>query len=148
MPGCHDQFDGYAHGSKGLGVIASMGAPQGTCRLYRGQKPVDDALAWRSPGREPNSYQLQWDRLIEAIRQDQPLNEVVRGAEASLVTSMGRMAAHTGQVVTYQQMLACEHEFAPGLDQLTADAPPPLTPNPDGTYPVPMPGIITQREYY
>ena len=36
-----------------------------------------------------------------------------RGAEASLVTAMGRMAAHTGQVITRDQMLNSDHEFAP-----------------------------------
>ena len=53
---------------------------------------------------------------MAAIRADRPYNEVQRGVEASLVTSMGRMSAHTGQVVTFEQMLNCEHEFAPGLD--------------------------------
>jgi hypothetical protein len=72
---------------------------------------------------------------------------VKRGVEASLVTSMGRMAAHTGQIVTYEDMLNCEHEMAPGLDQFTADSPAPLQPGPDGKYPVPQPGIITKREY-
>jgi hypothetical protein len=68
------------------------------------------------------------------------MGEVKRGAEASLVTSMGRMAAHTGQVITYDQMLNCDHEFAPGLDKLTMDSPAPLKAGPDGKYPVPNPG--------
>ena len=38
--------------------------------------------------------------LLDAIRRDQPYNEVRRGVEASLVTAMGRMACHTGRVVT------------------------------------------------
>ena len=37
---------------------------------------------------------------MKAIRKDKPYNEVKRGVEASLVTSMGRMAAHTGQIIT------------------------------------------------
>jgi hypothetical protein len=60
---------------------------------------------------------------------------------------MGRMAAHTGQVVTYDQMLACDHEFAPDVAKLTPDSPPPLTAKPDGTYPIPMPGLVRNREY-
>ena len=56
---------------------------------------------------------------MDAIRNDKPYNEVKRGAEASLVTAMGRMAAHTGQVITCDQMLNCEHEFAPNVDKLT-----------------------------
>ena len=63
------------------------------------------------------------------------------------MTSMGRMACHTGQVITYDQMLNCEHEFAPDVDELTMDSPAPLRASTDGKYPVPMPGIITNREY-
>jgi hypothetical protein len=72
---------------------------------------------------------------------------VKRGVEASVVTSMGRMAAHTGQEITFDEMLNCEHEFAPGLDKLTASTPAPLLPGPNGRYPVPMPGITVKREY-
>jgi hypothetical protein len=72
---------------------------------------------------------------------------VRRGVEASLVTSMGRMAAHTGRIVTWEEMLTHDHEFAPGLDTLTMSSPAPLRAGPDGKYPVPMPGIVTKREY-
>ena len=92
-------------------------------------------------------YQVEWEDLIDAIRHDKPYSEVKRGAEASLVTSMGRMAAHTGQLVTYDQILNLDHEFAPELDKLTMDSPPPLLAGPDGKYPVPQPGIVTKREY-
>ncbi|MBM3890144.1 MAG: gfo/Idh/MocA family oxidoreductase, partial [Verrucomicrobia bacterium] len=65
-----------------------------------------------------------------------------------LVASMGRMAAHTGQIITFDQMLNCEHEFAPDVDKLTAESSPaPVQPGPDGKYPVPMPGITKTREY-
>ena len=60
---------------------------------------------------------------------------------------MGRMAAHTGQVITYDQMLNCPHEFAPDLDKLTPDSPSPLMPGPNGKYPVPLPGLVVEREY-
>ncbi len=60
---------------------------------------------------------------------------------------MGRMAAHTGQIVTCDEMLNREHEFAPDVDKLTLDAPAPLQLAADGKYPVPEPGIKTKREY-
>lgn len=144
--GCEDRFAGYVRGSKGLGTIESMRGGPGICAAYTGQKETDDKLIWRSPA-VPNPYQLEWDELIAAIRENKPYNEARRGAIASLVTSMGRMAAHTGRRVTYDEMLACEHEFAPDVDKLTADGPPPLKPNADGVYPVPMPGIVKNREY-
>src|SRR5207237_2266093 len=117
------------------------------CRIYKGQKMAKKNLAWAFPQPEPNPYQLEWDHLIEAIRKDHSYNEVKRGVEASLVTSMGRMAAHTGQVITFDDMLNCNHKFAPGVDKLVIDGPAPLKADANGKYPVPMPGIVTNREY-
>jgi hypothetical protein len=62
------------------------------------------------------------------------------------VASMGRMAAHTGQVITYEQMLNSEHELAPEADKFTMDGPAPLQMI-DGKYPLPQPGILKNREY-
>jgi hypothetical protein len=102
---------------------------------------------WAYPQPEISPYQWEWDDLMDAIRRDKPYNEVQRGAEASLVTSMGRMAAHTAQVVTYDQMLNCPHEFAPEVDKLVMDGPAPLQLGADGKYPVPQPGVLIDREY-
>jgi predicted dehydrogenase len=147
MAGCQDHFASYAHGSKGLGIISTSGHAPSKCRIYKGQKIAKDDLQWAFPQPERNPYQLEWDYLVEAIREDKPWNEVKRGAEASLVTSMGRMAAHTGHPVTYDEILNSEHEFAPDVDKLTLDGPAPLLANADGKYPIPLPGLTTKREY-
>jgi predicted dehydrogenase len=144
---CHDEFASYAMGSKGSAVITTASHAPGKVRTFKGQLMEKENLIWAYPQPEKSPYQLEWDDLMEAIRQDKPYNEVKRGAEASLVTSMGRMAAHTGQIITYEQMLNCDHEFAPDVDKLTADGPAPLVAGPDGKYPLPQPGIITKREY-
>jgi len=68
-------------------------------------------------------------------------------AMTSLVTSMGRMAAHTGQIVALDEIMNHTHECAPTVDQLTLDGPAPLKRGPDGKYPYPKPGILTDREY-
>jgi hypothetical protein len=60
---------------------------------------------------------------------------------------MGRMAAHTGREITFEEMLQCEHEMAPGVDKLTMDSSAPLIADASGRYPVPQPGILTKREY-
>ena len=116
-------------------------------RTYKGQDFADANLIWSYPQPEANPYQLEWDDLIDAIRLDLPYNEARRGAEASLVTSMGRMAAHTGQVITFEQILNCDHEFAPGVDQLAMESPAPLLADAEGLYPVPQPGLLGAREY-
>ena len=147
VTGCHTEMTGQAFGAKGVAVIDDGGHHPGKCRIYRGQAMTKDKLAWAFPQPEPSPYACEWEDLIDAIRRDKPHNEARSGAEASLVTSMGRMAAHTGQVVTFEQMLNRQHEFAPAVDKLTMDSPAPLLVGPDGKYPVPQPGIVRQREY-
>jgi hypothetical protein len=118
-------------------------APSG---IYKGQNPTRSNMVWESKDRS-DPYQSEWDDLTEAIRNNQPYNEVKRGVEASLVQCLGRMAAHTGQEITFEDMCNCEHEFAPGLDKLTSDSPAPLQADAAGRYPVPQPGINAKREY-
>jgi predicted dehydrogenase len=158
MPGVHNEFASYLHGSKGSAVVSTNAHTPGRCRIYKGQKmprilgardpiPQDESLVWSFPQPERSPYDWEWDDLIAAIREDKPYNEVKRGAEASLVASMGRFAAHTGQLVTFEQMMNHDHEFAPNVDKITTDGPAPVTLGPDGKYPVPEPGIKKNREY-
>jgi predicted dehydrogenase len=147
IAGCDDEFASYAHGSKGAAVISTSGHSPAKCRMYKGQKMTQENMIWQYGQREPSPYQLEWEDLMEAIRSDKPYNEAKRGAEASLVTAMGRMACHTGRTVTFDQILNCEHEFAPTVDRLTMDGPAPLLADANGKYPIPLPGINTKTEY-
>ncbi len=147
IPGCFDKFGSYAHGSKRAAVISVNAGVPAKCGIYRGQSQTTADRIWQYEGHERSPYEYEWEDLVDAIRQDQPYNEVKRGAEASLVTSMGRMAAHTGQRITYDQMVKVDHEFAPHVDGLTPTGPAPLQPDATGKYPVPQPGITKEREY-
>jgi predicted dehydrogenase len=147
MSGCHQEFASYAHGTRGSAIISQSGHTPCRARTFRAQNFANADVTWRFGPQEPDPYQLEWDHLLDAIRRDQPFNEVRRGAEASLITSMGRMSAHTGQVITRDQMLNCQHEFAPQVDRLTLDSPAPLPLAEDNKYPVPRPGILRDREF-
>jgi len=148
IPGCHQEFASYVHGTKGCAVISTSSHTPARCRIYKGQNFESGDLVWRFPTREPNPYQREWEHLMDAIRKDKLYNEVKRGAEASLVTSMGRMSAHTGQVITYEDILNCPHEFAPDVDKLAMDSPAPLQVDTSlGHYPWPQPGILKEREF-
>jgi predicted dehydrogenase len=147
MSGCHEEFASYAHGTKGSAVVSSFMHTPAKCRTFKGQNLTRADLTWAFPQPEPNPYELEWDHLVEAIRQDKPFNEVKRGAEAALVVAMGRRAVHTGQIVTFEEMLSSSQEFAPGVDKLTLDSPAPLQAGPDGKYPLPQPGRLKDREY-
>ena len=147
IAGCRNEFASYAHGTKGAAVISTASHSPAKCRIYKGRNIKRSDLVWAYPKKETSPYELEWDHLIDAIRHDKPYNEVQRGTEASLITSMGRMAAHTGQVITRDQMLNHGHEFAPDLDKLTMNSPAPLQVGRDGKYPIPQPGLKGLQEY-
>jgi predicted dehydrogenase len=146
MPGCRREFASYAHGSKGMAVISTASHSPAKSRIYAGQD-TNSKLLWEFPQPEQSPYQLEWNDLIAAIRNDDPYNEVERGVMASAVTSMGRMAAHTGQEITLDQFMNHDHEFAPNVNELTMESDSPLKANADGKYSVPMPGLVKKREY-
>ena len=130
----------------------AIASKAGDCGLpsatYKGRLPKKENLIWQSKlaPEESNPYQNEWNDLMDAIRNDKPYNEAKRGVEASVVTSMGRVSAHTGREVTFEEMLNNKLEYAPNLDKLTFDGPAPVMPDSSGKYPVPQPGIVTDRE--
>lgn len=147
--GAQEIYTSCLHGTKGGAIVSRHGDCGGPSSLYKTQAMKPEDMIWEAQSRkgEDDPYQNEWNDLMDAIRKDKPYNEVKRGVEASLVTSMGRMAAHTGREITFEQILNSDHEFAPGLDTLTADTPAPLKPDANGRYPVPQPGIVTDKEY-
>ncbi len=149
VPGAHTIYSSYAHGTKGSAVVSRAGDCGAPSSIYQGQRPERSEMTWQSaaPGGEGNPYQNEWNDLVGAIRSDKPYNEVERGVMASAVSSLGRRAAHTAKEITLEQFLKCEHEFAPGADEFTMDSPAPIRADDEGKYPIPMPGIVTDREY-
>ena len=146
MDGAAGIYSSYVHGTKGVGVVARSGDFGGPQAIYRGQNLDRESLQWQSTDRS-NPYQNEWEVLINKIRAGEPHNEVETGVSTCVATNMGRMAAHTGQEITYDQMLNCTHEFAPSIASLTYASDSPLMPQFDGKYPVPEPGIKKDREY-
>ncbi|TWU41760.1 Gfo/Idh/MocA family protein [Novipirellula artificiosorum] len=147
IPGCKQEFASFAHGTKGLAVISSASHTPAKSRIYEGHNFDKSKITWAFPQPEPNPYYEEWVDLIEAIRTDTPYNEVERGVMASAVTSMGRMAAHTGQEITLEHFMSQNHEFAPEIDKLTLESESPLKANAEGRYSIPMPGLVKKREY-
>jgi len=139
MTGAANIYTSFIHGTKGCAVASKSGDCGAPSSTYKGLAALADNRIWESTDRS-SPYQNEWNDLVDAVTNNKPYNEVKRGVEASLVTSMGRMAAHTGLEITFDQMLNSQHEFAPGIDKLTGDSPAPLQPEANGMYPVPAPG--------
>jgi predicted dehydrogenase len=149
MNGCNDIYSSYVHGSKGVAVAASSGDYGPPSRIFKGQSTARSNMLWTSKpiSGEEDPYVNEWNDLMDAIRNNKPYNETEHGVKASVTSSMGRMAAHTGQEITFEDMLNCDQEFAPGVDKLTMSSPAPLAAGKDGKYPIPMPGINRKHEY-
>jgi predicted dehydrogenase len=147
--GCNPMYFSHVHGTKGSAIVSKNGDCGMPSSIHTGQSPQRGNMVWESkvPPDQRDPYQNEWNELVAAIRNDMPYNEAKRGVEASVVTSMGRMAAHTGQEITFDDMLNCPHEFAPDADKMTNESPAPVLADADGKYPVPMPGIKNEREY-
>lgn len=149
VAGCQDIYSSYVHGSKGLAIASKSGDCGPPSSTYKGQNADRANMTWESqvPPGEGNPYDNEWNDLVDAIRNDKPFNEAERGVYASLVSSLGRKAAHTGKEITLEDMLNSDHEYAPDADKWTMDSPPPLKSDADGKYPIPQPGLLGTREF-
>lgn len=134
---CWNFWGAVIHGAKGCAVLGE-GQPDPV--IYKGHNRTDANLIWRFQGEKGDQYQIEHDRLFEAIRQNKPYNETRRSAYAALTGIIGRMAAESGQEITWDQALNSDLVLAPNLDSLTMDGEPPVKPDPKGGYPVGIPG--------
>jgi predicted dehydrogenase len=150
MLGATPIYSSYAHGTKGMAIVSKQGDCGRPSSTYRTQNPTSEGLIWKSKDNKDDiddPFNNEWAALIDAIRNDKPFNEAASGVHASVATSMGRYAAHTGQEVTFDEFLNHEHEYAPGADKFTFDSPAPVQADENGRYPVPEPGIKKNREF-
>ncbi len=139
MQGCWETYSDYVHGSKGSAVLmTTLAAPDP--RIYKGQRMVEEDLTWRYGKPDCNPYRAEWQVLLDAIRQNRPHNEARRAAEADLAALMGRMAVHTGAMITWDQAMKSNFQYVQDVDHMTFDTPAPIQAGPDGIYAAPQPG--------
>jgi predicted dehydrogenase len=74
---------------------------------------IRGAVEWKYEGPNNSPYDDEHKDLILSIKEGQPLNEGVQIAESCLSAIMGRMAAYTGQVITWEQALNSQEDLTP-----------------------------------
>jgi predicted dehydrogenase len=139
MRGCWGEYADYAHGTKGSAVLMTNLA-QPSPKIYNSQVMSKENLTWRYQGHDPNPYHAEWQVLLDAIRQNKPHNEARRAAEANFAALLGRMAAHSGTYVSWDEALKSDFQYVKDIDHMTFDTPAPIQAGPDGIYPAPQPG--------
>jgi myo-inositol 2-dehydrogenase / D-chiro-inositol 1-dehydrogenase len=82
--------------------------------------------SWRYSGEKGDMYQNEHNELFASIRSDKPINDGDRMASSTLMAIMGRMAAYTGQRVTWEEILASKETLVP--EKLSWDMKLPIAP--------------------
>jgi predicted dehydrogenase len=125
--GCSVDVSEHAHGTLGTANVsgARMEGKNGKWRSR--EKPID---AW---------HQEHHD-LFAALRRGEIYNEGDNGAQATLTAILGRMATYSGKIITWDQALNSTLDLSPS--EYSFSATPPVVPDANGNYPIPVPGQI------
>ena len=133
------EFATFIHGTKCAAQFSGR-THAATVHLFKGQRIENDNIAW-TPTKDAHSpWQYEWNVFIESIRKDRAHNEIKRAVYSDLTSLMGRAACHTGQMVTWDEIMESRFQFCEYLDDLSYDSPAPVKADLNGRFPFPIPG--------
>jgi len=121
IPGCANDMSVRVMGTKGKADLTER----------RRGLAIKAAQEWFYDGPGGNMYQIEHDELFASIRASKPINNGEYMTKSTLLAIMGRMAAYTGQVITWEQALNSKEDLTPAKLDWNAKMPVP---------PVAMPG--------
>lgn len=122
QPKCKSNLSAQVIGAKGWATLADR----------------EDGLAittekkWSYPWPGNQMYQTEHDELFAAIRSGKPINNGEYMAKSSLLAIMGRMAAYTGQQITWDMAMHSKEDLSPPHYDWDAKLPDP---------PIAVPGV-------
>ncbi len=117
IDGCATETNDHLFGTHGRASVLSFA--------------VDGKTKWRFSGEKNDMYQQEHDELFASIRKGEPINNGDYMCKSTLMAIMGRMAAYTGQMITWDQALNSKEDLTP----------PHYGSGPLPVPPVPMPGL-------
>jgi predicted dehydrogenase len=104
QPGCHNDMSAWVLGSRGQGLLSERRRGL-VLRTASGERAYD--------GPANQMYQAEHDALFAGIRGGRPINNGEYMARSTLMAILGRMAAYTGQRVTWEQALSSTQDLSP-----------------------------------
>jgi predicted dehydrogenase len=99
MDGCKGDVSDHLFGSEGV------------CDVFK--HTIRGAREWNYTGPSNNMYQTEWDELVAAVRAGKTINNGDYMVKSTMMAIMGRMAAYTGQEVTWQQAWESQENLFP-----------------------------------
>jgi myo-inositol 2-dehydrogenase / D-chiro-inositol 1-dehydrogenase len=115
----------FAHGSLGNSKIDGR---------------IDGKNPWQFSGKRLNGHQHEQVDLIAALSKGEIYNEGEYGAKSTFTAILGREACYSGKVIKWDDLMNSEQDLCPGIDSYTLKSEPPVKPDENGNYPIPVPG--------
>ncbi len=123
--GCYNETSDHIMGTKGRADVI--------------KHRIEGETTWRYKGPKGNMYDLEQKALFDSVRAGKPINDGRYMASSTMLGIIGRMAAYTGQKITWEQAMNSKQSLLP--ENVSMDMDPPVKLGPDGLYPVPVPGV-------
>ncbi|MEM0927093.1 MAG: gfo/Idh/MocA family oxidoreductase, partial [Planctomycetota bacterium] len=136
----HTEFATYVHGSNAAAQF-SGNVHKATVHLFNDHRIDKNNIAWTPEEDTQTPWDYEWIRFIDSIRNDRPHNEAKRAVYSDYASLMGRAAAHTNQLVTWEDVTNSSFQFCSEPENLTEDSPPPVTADEQGFFPLPHAGL-------
>lgn len=121
IPGCHSETNDYLMGTSGTGLLGGRRGPA-----------ITGEQSWRYDGPETEQelfgkmYQAEHAEFLDSIRRGKPINDGEHMCNGTLMAIMGRLAAYTGQEITWEQALNSQEQLVP--EKLAWDGELPIAP--------------------
>lgn len=129
IKGCWNKVDEFAHGSNGSCHI-------GAAVIY--DKNGNETWSYGKGGR--GGHQEEHHDLFRDFRAGKRPNEGEYGAMSTMTSILGRMCTYSGKEISMADALASEVVVSPVREFSSMSDTPPVLPNDDMTYDIPMPG--------
>lgn len=101
--GCYNNNNATFFGTEG--TAHEMG--------FSGNPFIKGKTRWQYSGHRPDMYDLEHEHLFAAIREGKMANDGDRLASSTLVAIMGRMAAYTGEEITWEMAMNSKESLVP-----------------------------------
>ena len=139
---CWNKVDEFCHGSKGschIGKAQIFDTKGNVTWAY--EAPSDFKGRKDEDNRGRGGHQQEHHDLFKDLRGGKRPNEGEYGAMSTMTSILGRMATYSGKELTMEDALNSEVVISP-IDKFTSMSDtPPVLPNDDMTYNIPMPGV-------
>ncbi|MNY34511.1 hypothetical protein D3C86_1688570 [compost metagenome] len=76
---------------------------------------------WKYEGEKKNMYQIQHNELFASIRNGTPINNGEFMTQSTLLSIWGRMAAYSGQTISYDEALNSNIVLGPKIEDYNWD---------------------------